>query len=164
MLLNAMMQEAMIERKGQSWIIKGYKENIDLQTAAQLQWLEQLILEYDVQKPVMNEIEEKAFARKISKHDLKMYMTYLVKKAKIQYFQGDFMHVSIVNKYRPVLLSLLADKAEGIEVNTFKDAINASKRLCAMLVGAYESEKIVTTTGSGIEMKIFITQTGRKLL
>jgi hypothetical protein len=91
-------------------------------------------------------------------------MTYLVKKGKIQYFQSDFMHVNITQKYRNVLLDLLKDKPDGIEINTFKDAISASKRLCAMLVGAYESEKIVTTTGSGIDMRIFLTQTGKKLL
>lgn len=164
LLLTSMVQEGSLERKGLSWIMNGHRENIDLQTASQLQWLEQTILDYDVQKPVLTDIEEKAFARKMSKHDMKMFMTYLVKKGKIQYFQSDFMHVNITKKYRPILLNLLKEKPEGIEINTFKDAINASKRLCAMLVGAYESEKIITTTGTGIDVKIFVTQAGNKLL
>jgi len=164
LLLKEMELESLLERKGNTWIIKGHKEQINDALAAHLQWLEKTILDYDVQKPVLADLEEKALARKMQKYEFRMLMSYLVKTKKIQYFQSDFMHVNIVNKYRPVLLELLDGKDEGIDINIFKDAINASKRLCAMLVGVYEAEKIITTTGTGIETRIFITENGKKSL
>jgi selenocysteine-specific elongation factor len=164
LLLNAMVSEKLLERKGSTWIISGHKENLDAVTAGHIQWLEDLIRDYDVQKPVITEIEEKALQRRIQKSELKMFLSYLVKKGKVLYVQADFMHSDIVKKYRLTLLNLLEGKADGIEINVFKDAISASKRLCAMLVSVYEGEKIVTTAGSGIETRIYLTPAGKKLL
>lgn len=164
LLLNEAVQEGLLERKGSTWILAGHKASLGGALGEHLQWLEQAILDYDVQKPVITDLEEKALGRKMSKHEFRMLMSYLVKTKRIQYFQSDFMHVEVVSRYRPVLLKLLDGKAEGIEINTFKDAISASKRLCAMLVGAYEAEKIVTTTGTGVDMRIFITDQGKKIL
>jgi hypothetical protein len=80
---------------------------------------------------------------------------------KIQFFQNDIIHSDLVNKFRTALLDELKGNESGIEINEFKEKINATKYLCAMLVKIYETEKIITTQGSGIETKIYITQTGK---
>lgn len=164
LLLNGMEAEAQLEKKGNTWILHGHRAHIDEVMAGHLQWLGNAIRDYDVQKPVISELEEKALARKLSKHEFRMLMSYLVKTKKIVYFQQDFMHIDIVNKYRMVLLKLVAEKPEGIEINVFKEAIQASKRLCAMLAGVYEAEKIIRSSGSGVETNLFITEEGKKVL
>ncbi len=164
LLLNGMVAESKLEKKGTTWILHGHRARIDEVMAGHLQWLEKAIRAYDVQKPVISELEEEARDRKLSKHEFRMLMSYLVKTKKIQYYQQDFMHIDIVNKYRAILLKLLADKPEGIAINTFKDAIQASKRLCAMLAGVYEAEKSIRSTGTGVETMLFITDEGKKIM
>jgi selenocysteine-specific elongation factor len=161
LLLKQMEQNGLLEKSKNTWIVKGHKPKVDAQTTEEINWLENLILDYDVQKPVMSEIEEKADDKRISKHNLKMYFSYLVKQGKITWYQSDFIHTQLVGKYRPVLLDLLRDNDKGIEINDFKDKINASKKFIAVLVSIYETEKIILTQGKGIETRIFITQSGK---
>jgi selenocysteine-specific elongation factor len=161
--LNSMVNRTLLERSKNTWIRRGHRAVVTEAAAQAIQWLEQIIRDYDVQKPVITEIEEQAAIQRITKHDLKMYISYLVKTGKVVYYQSDFLHSEVVKKYRPVLLHLLGDKNDGLEINAFKEKINASKKLIAVLVGIYETEKIVTTTGTGIDTKIFLTLNGKNL-
>jgi hypothetical protein len=160
MYLEELCKKGLIEKYKSTWILKGHQASMDQNAKEGIEWLEQVILEYDTQKTVMSEIEEKAVIKKISKHDLKMYLSWLVKNGKVVFFQNEFVHTALVKKYRPVLLELLVGQDKGIEINTFKDKMNASKRFCAILVGIYETEKIIRTSGTGIDTRIFITQNG----
>jgi len=161
LLLKKMESEGLIENFKNTWIIKGHKPSISDQVLNEINWLEKEILQYGIQKVIIPEIEERCAAQKISKHQLKMYLSYLNRMGKIQFFQNDLIHSDLVNKFRTVLLGQLKGKEAGIEINEFKEKLNATKYLCAMLVKIYETEKIITTQGSGIETKIFITQTGK---
>jgi selenocysteine-specific elongation factor len=161
LLLKQMEQNGLLEKSKNTWVVKGHKPKVDAQTTEEINWLDNLILDYDVQKPVMSDIEEKADEKRISKHNLKMYFSYLVKQGKITWYQSDFIHTKLVGKYRPALLDLLRDNDKGIEINDFKDKINASKKFIAVLVSIYETEKIIITQGKGIETRIFITQGGK---
>lgn len=157
LLLAEMEKNEQIERYKNSWIIKGFRPVIDQQSINEINWLENEIKNYGLVKPVLLEIEEKAAISKIPKSKLKMYLTYLARQKKIYFYQSDFIHASVVDQYRNVLLDMLKDKAGGIEINDFKDKIGATKRFCNLLVSIYESQKILSTEGSGIETKIFIT-------
>ena len=161
LLIEEMEAEGLVEKNNKTWIIKGHKPIIDKQTQEEIDWLENDILKFEMQKPVFSEIEERS---KMSKYKLKLYLSYLVRQGKICFSQNEFIHFNYVNKFRPVLLKELINKGNGIEINEFKDKIAATKRFCALLVEIYEAEKIISTQGSGIDTKIFISQTGRKFL
>ena len=162
LLLTEMEKEGLIEKNKNTWIIKGYKATLDSKTVEGLQWLEKEILQYDLQKPVMSEIEEHSIIQKISKHNLKLYLSYLIREGKVYIFKNEIVHMTIVNKFRPVLLKELIGKENGIEINEFKEKINGTKKFCALLVEIFEAEKIVSVSGSGIETRIFITKAGEK--
>jgi len=164
LLLSEMEKEGSIEKNKNSWIIKGHLAKLDKKTMEELNWLENEILKYDIQKPVMSEIEEHSVAQKISKHNLKMYFSYLIRENKIYFFDNEIIHAQIVNKFRPLLLKELINKENGIEINDFKNKINATKKFCALLMQIYEAEKIILTKGEGINTQIFITKAGEKKL
>jgi selenocysteine-specific elongation factor len=166
--LNMILQEiestGQIEKYKNTWIIKGHKPLLDAKTKEELDWLEKEILNYGIVKPVLMEIEEKAIALKIQKNKLKMYLTNLSREGKIMFWQNEFIHTDIVNKYRTILLQELIKKEGSIDINEFKTNINATKRFVAVLVGMYETEKIITMQGLDIAQKIVITELGRSLL
>ena len=167
LLLIDMKKNQQIDKYQQTWILYNHKPIIEKQTLNEINWLENEILKYDTEKPVFSEIEEKAINNKIPKNKIKIYLTYLASIEKIKFFQNDFIHLSIFNKYRLKLLQQISDNEEiGLEINEFKELIGGTKRFRALLVDILESEKmIIIQRGAGVETtKFLITSLGKKYL
>ncbi|MDX9696641.1 MAG: selenocysteine-specific translation elongation factor [Bacteroidales bacterium] len=164
LLLQKMLSANLVEKYKNTWIIAGHKPILDNQTKKEIDWLENEIRRYETEKPVITEIEEKAVNNKIQKNKLKMYLSYLASIDKIQLFQNDFVHSSIINKFRVDLLKKLSVKNEGLDFNEFKEIIGGTKKFRALLTDMFENEKIITVQrGAGVDTtKFFITQTGKK--
>jgi len=165
MLLKEMKFDKAIDEYRNTWIIYGHQQKIDQQTSSEIQWLENEILKYDTEKPVLGEIEERAAAQRIQKHKIKMYLAYLASTGKIRIFQDDFMHTQIVDKYKQILLKKLSSSENGIDIQNYKDLTGGTKRFRALLLDLFEADKVVSIKkGSEVETRILITQNGRKLV
>lgn len=164
MILNEIEKSGQIEKFKNTWIIKGHKPVIDAKTKEEIDWLEKEVLNYDLVKPVLSELEEKAILLKIQKNKLKMYLTCLSREGKIYFWQNEFIHVDIVNKFRNILLDELVKKEGVVDMNEFKTKINATKRFVAVLMGMYENEKIITIQGTDTVQKVAITELGKSTL
>ncbi len=164
LLLQKMLSANLVEKYKNTWIIAGHKPVLDNQTKKEIDWLENEIKRYETEKPILTEIEEKAINNKIQKNKLKMYLSYLASVDKIQIFQNDFVHSSIINKFRINLLKKLSAKNEGLDFNEFKEIVVGTKKFRAILTDMFENEKIITVQrGAGVDTtKFFITQTGKK--
>jgi selenocysteine-specific elongation factor len=164
LLLDKLVKKDQTEKYETTWIIKGHKPVIDPRTQEEINWMEAQIREYTTTMPVMSEIEELAAQRKIPKNKLKSYITYLSAQRRIVTYQNEILHAEHIATYRQALLEMCIAEPNGVAVNDYKARISGTKRLCAFLVGVYETEKLIHTTGTGPEQKIFITPAGRKLL
>ncbi len=164
-LLMGMETAGQLEKCNNTWIIKGHRPGFDKQSLAEIQWLEQVILDYRDNKPVITEIEEKAEEQKIRKHKIKTYLTWLTANGKIQFCKSDFIHTDILNQYRGLLLRHLADRKDGIDITDFKELIGGTKRFRALLVEFLEAEQLIRlVTGEENETSLYITPKGRGLL
>jgi len=163
LLLLEMEQKGLVEKYKSTWIIKGHKPTIDARSKEEIAWIENAILEFGTQLPVIADVEEKAVENKIPKHKVKVYLTLLAMDGKITTFQNECIHSNLTNEYRKVLLGMLANNENGISINEFKDRINGTKRFCAVLLGIFENEKIIKTIGTGVDTKIFITPSGKNI-
>jgi hypothetical protein len=145
-----------------TWIIKGHKPNFDKKSLEEIAWLEQEILNYGENKPVLSEIEEKASNRNIPKHKMKSYLTFLAGNGKIQFFGQILSTKHVLSKYRKLLLSGLAENKQGVPIMDFKDSLG-TKRLRALLIQILESEKLIRMeVGAGVETTLFITEAGKE--
>lgn len=164
LLLKEMKIEGAIEGYKNTWIAKGHKPVIDKQTIDEISWLESQILAYDLEKPVLSEIEEKAINQKIQKPKIKMYLAYLVSVGKIRISQDEILHTSIIDKCKNTLLKALSSKEGGIDIQDYKDLIGGTKRFRALLLDLFAAEKIVSIQkGSESETTIVLTQLGKKV-
>lgn len=164
-LLQKKRESGEIDFRNNSWIIKGHKPKLDKKTAGELSWLDQLILNYGDEKPVLQEIEEKCLQQKIPQHKLKTYLGLMADGGSIRFFQGEFLHSSILDKVRKSLLSRLAEAPEGIEIQEYKEIIGGTKRFRALAGDLLEAEKSIRfQRGEGVETRIFITEKGKKII
>jgi hypothetical protein len=109
---------------------------------------------------MVSDIEAKAHHEKINKDRLKMLLKYLNKKGKLIFNEGEYIHSSIVDKCRKVLLEKIVVKEDGINEKEFREMINGTKKLVQMLLGIFIEEGIVVKP----TFYILITEKGKKIL
>jgi len=162
-LLESMVQQEQLDKLGSSYIIRGYRPKINQQTQNEIEWLENEILSYDMEKPVLSEIEERAVDNRIQKGRLKLYLSYLAGEGKIQFYQSDFLHTRDINRVKPTLLSKLVSAHNGIDIPEFKELVGGTKRFRALLTDILVAQKLISLKKEGdTETKILVTPNGRK--
>ena len=102
-LLEIIQHEGKIKKVGTSWALASHVVKLDPRTQEQLAWLEQTIRNYGMENPLESEIEENAVNNKIQKDRLKMMLKYLGRQKKIIFFEGDYLHHSVVDKCRKIV-------------------------------------------------------------
>ncbi len=159
-LMDRIHAEGLIRKAGNSWVLVDHKVNIDPKTQSQLDWLEHAILDVGMEKPLPSDIEEKAHRERINKDRLKMLLKYMGRQGRLVFFEGDYIHASIVNKCRKMLLEKIAVKEDGINEKEFREMINGTKKLVQMLLGIFIDEGLVVKP----TFYILITDKGREWL
>lgn len=165
LLLKDMKSAKVLDLHRNSWIIMDYKATMDKLTLEDIQWLENLILSCEDEKPVLADIEEQCTQKKIPLHKLKTYLGFLADEDKIRYYQNDFLHTKILRKFRTKLLAELVKSQDGIDILRYKDILGGTKRFRALVGDLLEVEKcIIIQRGADVETRIFITETGKQII
>jgi selenocysteine-specific elongation factor len=159
-LLEIVRLEGKIKRVGQSWALAGHTVKIDPRTQEQLAWLDQTLRKYGMENPLDSEVEDKALANKIPKDRLKMLLKYLGRQKKVIFFEGDYLHHSVVDKCRSLLLADLKNKENGINEKEFRLLIDGTKKIVQTLQGIFLEERIISKRSFFID----ITDKGKELI
>ncbi len=159
-LLEIVRLEGKIKKVWKSWALVDHTVKIDPRTQEQLLWLEQLLMNYGMENPLDSEVEEKALANKIPKDRLKMLLKYLGRQKKVIFFENDYLHHSVVDKCRRLLLTDLKNKENGINEKEFRLLINGTKKIVQTLQGIFLEEGIISKRSFFID----ITETGKELI
>lgn len=156
LLLKQMLADGILDNYNKSWIIKGHQPRFDKKSLEEIDWLEQEILAYGDNKAVYAEIEEKAIKKGIQKHKIKSYLAYLAAEEKIRFFKTDFIHVTLLEKFKNYLVNQLRGKEKGMEIMAFKESLG-SKRLRAFLFQMFEADGLIRLeVGESTETKVFL--------
>lgn len=158
-LLEILLQEKKIKKVGTSWALSSHTVKLDPKTREQLDWLEKAIKSYGMENPMESEIEERALAIKINKDRLKMLLKYLSRQKIIIYYEGEYLHHSVVDKCRRMLLNELKVKDKGINEKEFRLLIDGTKKIVQTLQGIFLAEGIISKRSFFID----ITEKGREL-
>jgi len=159
-LLEILLQDAVIKKVGTSLALTRHVVKIDPRTQEQLLWLEQAIKSYDMENPLDSEIEERAVMNKITKDRLKMMLKYLGRQKKVIFHEGDYLHHTVVDKCRKMLLNDLKYKEKGINEKEFRLLINGTKKIVQTLQGIFLEEGIISKRSFFID----ITAKGREII
>ncbi|MCD4747509.1 MAG: selenocysteine-specific translation elongation factor [Bacteroidales bacterium] len=159
-LLHKMSNDGIIKRVENTWVLKEHSIQPDIKTLKQLNWLEEVLKKYEMQKPVIADIESLALSNNINKDKLKMMLRYLVETNKIYFHDNDYLHTFVVDNCRKRLIRELNNKEDGINEKEFRLLINGTKKICQVLLGIYEKENIIIKK----TFYIFITDKGKEWL
>jgi len=72
-----------------------------------------------------------------------MMLKYLARQEKLVFFQGDYLHHSVVDKSRRILLNELRDKERGINEKELRLLLNSTKKFIKLILGILIEEGVV---------------------
>ena len=81
-------------------------------------------------------------------------------KRKSYFYEGDYLHHSIVDKCRKILLNDLKEKEKGINEKDFRLLIDGTKKIVQTLQGIFLEEGIISKRSFFID----ITEKGKELI
>ncbi len=163
-LLKKIQSEGKIKNIKNTWIIAGHKAETDKNSEENIIWLENIIKEYDMQKPVYADIEKAAAERKITKDKLKTYLFFLKTNNKLCFYKNEYIHKSVADKCKHILLKELDASPNGLNNSEIRKSLNSSKKLTPFLISFFESEGLITTKQTEIYIVAEITEKGKKQL
>ena len=159
-LMDIIQTEGITKKVGNTWALKGHEVVIDPKTQEQLKWVENLILNIGMDKPVEKDIAAVVTDNKINKDRLKMFLKYLGKKNILTFYEGEFLHTAILDKCRNLLLNDLKNKERGINEKDFRLLIDGTKKMVQFVLSIFIAEGIITKE----TFYILLTEEGKKLI
>jgi selenocysteine-specific elongation factor len=159
-LLDSLVKTGKLKRVGHTFSLAGRTVNLSAGDAEQGAAVEEMIKKFGMQTPLMNEIITSAKQRGIEEKRLRQLLQFLVSAKKIYLVEGQYLHASVVDKSRTLLLSALVKDAKGLTVAQFRDLVAGNRKICLLLYALFDSEGITERQG---DVRV-ITDKGRKLL
>jgi len=164
-LLRNMEDAQQIKMYQNTWILPDYKVNVDDQTKENIQWLEKMILDYQLQKPSFSELKKAAHERRISMDKLKLYISYLTHKGLLFHHKDEFLHTQVLNRLRKEVLQFLDADDEGFYLAEVREATGLTKKLAPLMMSILEEEGLITTIDHNKNsFNSKITEKGKQLL
>jgi len=160
LLLHKMQANSLLKKSGKTWALQSHHVNIDPKTQEQIDWIEKTIRDFGMLKPVYADVETLALRRNINKGQLKMLLSYLVRKDKIFFNGEDLIHTSIIESSRRKLLKTLAAKANGINEKEFRELIDGTKKIVQVLEDIFIDEGLIEKR----TFYLLITDEGREYI
>lgn len=142
-LLEKMKENAVLAGYQSSLILANHEAKPAKKDLEQLEWLEELFISYKMNKPVMEELEQKAREHQINKEKLLMYLNYLTEQGRLYFFGGDYIHKNQVDFARKKLMEELRRKGKGINEGEFRVLIDGTKKIVHPLIGIFCREGII---------------------
>jgi len=143
LLMNSILQDGLVKEISGTYAMADHKVKVDPKTTGQLKWLENKLIAFGMDRPLMKDLETMALDQSIKKERLKMLLTYLGSQGKVYFFENDFIYTPILDKARSILLKDLAHKPDGINEKEFRDLIQGTKKMAQVLLSIFINEEIV---------------------
>ncbi len=159
-LLTHIENKGLIIQKANTWILSNHKVIISDNMNNEIKWIENIFLNYNMQVPLMSEIQPLAYKNKIKSDVLNKYIKYLIEKNVLYNFEGNFIHNKIIDSCRKKLLKYLDSNNKGISISEFRDLVKGNRKICLILIGIFDKEKIIFRK----ENLRFITEQGKMFL
>lgn len=160
MVLQNMQAEGIVKMVEHTWALADHRIIVDEKNATLLEWIENRFMAYGNEKSDLTEVEREAGEKGCRGNMLKMMMEYLVKQKILYFYDGEYIHSSVVDTSRKSLLKELLHNENGINEKELRELTNTTKKLTQILLGIYINEGIVTKRS----FFIYITEKGRDLM
>ncbi len=160
LVLEQLEAESELKRIGHTWALKSHDVKLTPRDIQQIDFIEKFLLDCQMQTPLWSQMVPAALDQGIPELKLKQILQLLVFRNKAYNLDANFIHASIVDDSRRILLEHLLENEEGATVATFRDLIDGNRKICLLLINKFDREGVTVRRG---DYRV-ITQRGRDYL
>jgi selenocysteine-specific elongation factor len=143
-MLGKMLHAGKLKLAGTSYALMDHTITFDRKAEDQMKRVEEIIINFGMQRTSIKELEAVAQEKQIRKGQLASLLQHLAAKGKIYQIGGDVLHASIVDKARNDLLRKLSDSPRGINEKEFRFLIDGTKNGVQLLITLFLKEGIIS--------------------
>ncbi len=140
LMLEKLEEEGKLKHLAHSWVLADYTTEIELEMRRKITFVADFLRDCGMHTPLMSDLTRAAEERGMEGRDLKEILGYLVTKHQAYLIERNYIHAPMVDRCREMLLRALAEREEGMTVAQFRDLVGGNRRICLLLLGAYDAE------------------------
>jgi selenocysteine-specific elongation factor len=141
------VEQGKLKRVRHTWALAEHSAEIGSEMAIRIEFVEGFLQGCRMQTPLMSDLNMKARSRKINAQELNEILRYLVSSRKAFFVEGEYLHSSVVDRCREMLLSELERRGMGMTVAEFRDLVNGNRKICLLLLAIYDGEGVTERQG-----------------
>ncbi len=156
LLCQSLQEFGILENRQMTWALKEHQVVITAKQQEAMDFIEQKIRSFGLQKPVFKELVADSKQRSISAEQLKLFLNYLIDKKRLYKYQDDYIHIDNIEQVKQVILPVLETRPEGINLSEFRQLTQCAKKAIPLFVGVLESQQWVKTRAEGTHTIMFL--------
>ncbi len=142
LILEQLESQGELKRIGHTWALKSHDVKLTPRDIEHIDFVEKFLLDSQMHTPLWSELVPAALNEGIDELKLKQIMQLLVFKRKAYNLDGNFIHTTIVDNCRRILLEYLTEHEEGATVATFRDLTGGNRKINLLLINKFDREGI----------------------
>jgi selenocysteine-specific elongation factor len=159
LFLDNLVQTSSLKRVGNTFSLSGHTVKLSSRDIEKCRTIEDFFKKCGMQTPVFVDLVLYARKHSIEEKSLKQFLRYMVSAGILYTIEGQFLHCSIVDTCRKLLLHELHNRPHGLTVAQFRDLVSGNRKICLLLYALFDSEGIIERK----EDVRVMTEKGKKL-
>ncbi len=147
LFLNRLVDQGVLKLAGHTFALARHRVNLSKQDRDRCRIIEDYVRNCGMQAPVAADLAAHVKTRGIDGDRLQHLLRFLASAKVLVAVEGTFLHASIVDKCRSLLLAGLASRPDGLTVAQFRDLVQGNRKICLLLYTLFDSEGITVRRG-----------------
>jgi len=160
LMLERMKEDRELKKVGRTWALSDHSAQIGPAMQRNIEFIEDFLRSCRMHTPLMSELTVQTSQRKMDMHEVNQILRHLVSGGKAYFVDGEYIHASIVDRCRGMLLQELDRRGQGVTVAEFRDLIKGNRKICLLLLAIYDGEG---STGRQGDLRV-LTDKGHEML
>ena len=147
-ILQSLEERNKLKKEGKSWMLESHEVNLDDKIKTMIEKTDNLIRSKGNNAVDPAELSDLAIDEKISKKQMEQIVSYLIDNGNIYFLQQKYLHSTLVEKAKKIIIEQLRRTSEGIKVSQLRDLLNTNRGTAMILLEFFDSENITLRKGN----------------
>jgi len=147
-ILQSLEERNKLKKEGNSWMLVSHEVNLNDKIKTMIEKTDNLIRSKGNNAVDSAELSDLAIDEKISKKQIEQIVSYLIDNGNIYFLQQKYLHSTLVEKAKKIIIEQLKRTSEGIKVSQLRDLLNTNRGTAMILLEFFDSENITLRKGN----------------
>ncbi len=146
-ILQNLEEKNKLKKEGNSWMLSSHEVNLSEELKIMIEKADDFIRSKDnALDPV--DLSDLSIDENISIKQMEQIVSYLIDNGDIYFLQQKYLHSTLVEKAKKILLEQITQTTEGIKVSQLRDLLNTNRGTAMILLEFFDSENITLRKGN----------------